>query len=536
MTLPLATSSQHLLDRIITIRVRRLPLAQVLDSIAHRADVEFSYNSRILPGDSPVTCSFVRVTVQKALDSLLGKHYTYIEQGRYVIILPYGTANAAEDKPPDAQAERIYTVTGVVLDSTTRRGIANASVYAKAQLQSALTDSQGYFKLRLKTRFDDQALTVSKEWYGDTDVVVHPGYDQSLTILIASVNPSLLAPATVNGVERSKFVRFFLSYRQRMQSLNLAHFFTSRQTQVSLLPWLGTHGSMSGQVTNVLSLNIIGGYGAGLNGVEMGGVFNIDKKNVRAVQLAGVMNLTGGEVHGVEAAGLLNRAVGSVKGVQLAGGGNMAMKNMSGVQVAGDFNLCRDTARGLQLSAFENRARVLKGVQIGLFNFADTSTGYSLGLVSIIKHGGVHRLTLSTSRVTGLTIEYIQGNQKLNSIFMIGYNPLPDEHNFSYGFGLGKALPFSPHWGMYGEITAQHLFTTDWKDFGSIYRARPLFTWRIARKISLFAGPSFTIYVAPSTLPASTNQVELPGAPYITAFRGGRTSAWIDGDVGISFF
>jgi hypothetical protein len=44
---------------------------------------------------------------------------------------------------------------------------------------------------------------------------------------------------------------------------------------------VGTHGKLSGQVTNNFSFNILGGYGAGVNGAEVGGLFNIDKKDVK---------------------------------------------------------------------------------------------------------------------------------------------------------------------------------------------------------------------------------------------------------------
>jgi hypothetical protein len=37
-------------------------------------------------------------------------------------------------------------------------------------------------------------------------------------------------------------------------------------------------------------MNVIGGYTAGVDGLEMGGVFNINQKDVRYFQMAGVFN------------------------------------------------------------------------------------------------------------------------------------------------------------------------------------------------------------------------------------------------------
>ena len=216
-----------------------MPLSQVLDSIARRGHFEFSYNSSIVPGDSLVTLVFRQVTVRAALDQLLGPGYVYAEQGKYLIIL--------RSAPAQAMTERTYLLTGYIIDDSTGQGVGDASVYVKEQLQSTLTDQQGYFRLRLRVRSALPVLSVSKAWYMDTDIIIHAGYDQVLSIPIVHVSGKSLSPVFVTsaGVERSWWGRRFLTYRQRVQSLNLAHFFTSSSAQVSLVPWVGTHGSIA---------------------------------------------------------------------------------------------------------------------------------------------------------------------------------------------------------------------------------------------------------------------------------------------------
>src|SRR3546814_16471504 len=93
------------------------------------------------------------------------------------------------------------------------------------------------------------------------------------------------------GVERTRLGRFFVSSGQRIQSLNLRGFFTESPVQVSLMPGLSTQGRMSAQVVNNFSVNLIGGYTAGLNGMEMAGVFNMNKKDVGPVKIAGGFNV-----------------------------------------------------------------------------------------------------------------------------------------------------------------------------------------------------------------------------------------------------
>src|SRR5580658_6737845 len=109
-----------------------------------------------------------------------------------------------------------------------------------------------------------------------------------------------------------------------------------RPVQLSLIPGWGTNGPLNARETNKLSINLIGGSSAGLDGVELGGVFNIDTKSVKGIQAAGVINLVGDSVRGAQLAGIANIAT-QVKGIQLAGVYNSAAK-VKGVQAAGVVN------------------------------------------------------------------------------------------------------------------------------------------------------------------------------------------------------
>jgi hypothetical protein len=73
---------------------------------------------------------------------------------------------------------------------------------------------------------------------------------------------------------------------------------------------------MSGQVINNFSLNIFGGYSGGVDGMELGGLFNIDKKDAQYFQAAGLFNMVGGNTNGVQLAGISNTVLKSVQGVQ----------------------------------------------------------------------------------------------------------------------------------------------------------------------------------------------------------------------------
>jgi hypothetical protein len=483
------------LNKPVSLNLRNMSLAQVLDSIASQGHFQFSYNSSILSEDSLVTILVGSVPVRGVLDILLGTGYIYIEQGNHLIILRPSTG-----QPP---IEHIYQISGYIFDAQTGEGLEDASVFVKTQLQATLTDKQGFFKLRLASKDPYPLITVSKAWYRDTTVFIYPGYDQQLRLNLTPVKPDELPPAylSYSSLEHTRWARILLSSKQRLQSLNLAHFFTHGNAQLSLFPFLGTNGRMTGQVVNKFSLNLIGGYTAGLNGFELATVFNLDKRDVRSVQVAGLLNVVGGK--------------------------------MSGVQIAGYQNICKDTVRGLQISGVFNNARFLKGVQIGLFNVADSSVGYSIGLVSIVRHGGINRLAVEMREVTGISLKYIQGNKNLNSLLLVGYNPWSIQKPISFGYGIGKSFRWRAPWGLYTQVTGEALYNSHFSKLGALYRFQPDVECSLSRKISFFAGPTFALFAATAHSPSGRIWPPAWAKDPLSGIWDGKKSFWVGFSTGI---
>ena len=122
---------------------------------------------------------------------------------------------------------------------------------------------------------------------------------------------------------------------------------------------------MSGQVVNNFSLNVFGGYTAGTNGMEIGGLFNIDKQEVKYFQAAGIFNVDGGKMKGFQVAGINNTVLDTSYGFQAAGISNLVKGKFAGFQVGGIYNHVADSVKGFQAAGIANFARrKLSGVQI----------------------------------------------------------------------------------------------------------------------------------------------------------------------------
>jgi hypothetical protein len=380
-------NAQSILNKTIpSLEVNRQRLDNVLEIISNKGNFYFSYNSNIINKDSLVSLSANDRTVKQILDGLFQDHYEFKESGNYIIIrrapikLKIVTSKAITE-------DKIFVVSGYVLDEQTGEQIHNASIYEKKLLVSALTNEEGYFKMRLKSKSKTAALSVSKEFYEDTTVVIEPRYNQQVTITIVPIETSVgmitispedyFVPDSLkvrvmkdssiteytyvkvdsSKVEKTSLARFLLSSKQKIQTINLKKFFTERPFQLSLTPGLSTQGKLSPQVINNFSLNVLGGYNGGINGMEIGGLFNIDKKNVRYFQAGGLFNIVGGYMKGMQVGGINNTVLDTVAGFQAAGVNNTVKGKFSGMQVGGVYNHVGDSVKGFQVAGVGNFAK-----------------------------------------------------------------------------------------------------------------------------------------------------------------------------------
>ncbi|TDW97418.1 hypothetical protein [Dinghuibacter silviterrae] len=322
--------------------------------------------------------------------------------------------------------------------------------------------------------------------------------------------------------------------------------------QVSVFPGISTHGRADRQTVNHISLNLAGGVERGLDGVELGGVFNIDLRSIRYVQAAGVFNYVGDSVRGVQAAGLANIAGGPVRGLQAAGLLNLARRPLKGLQaaglanadgdsvrgtqVAGLANLTRGTVHGAQVAGFYNQARHLKGVQIGIVNVADTSSGYSVGLVNIVHKNGFRQISVWEEDVTGISVGFKSGTSRLYGILLAGFDDWSTTKTYAAGAGIGTRWPLGRQWIFSGELIQQQVFSDSWKYLGEVVRGKPSLAFRLTPHASLSAGPTVNLYTASSNLPAGAHVSDIPGGGWPSRTWGKQTVVWVGAAVGLNFW
>lgn len=588
--LPLVSGAQSHLSKGVSVKAKQKSIEEVLDIIAGQGKFYFSYNSKVVPADSLVDIDVWNKTVAQALDIIFKPgRFEYKETPNHVII-----------QLPDAG--QYWYVSGYVIDGLTGERVRDVSVFDAGQLVASLTNDQGYFKLKLKDKMPSTTINVSKSLYTDTLINIKPGVDQEVKV---TINPRSISMDTVVISSKESFVegtwlgKVFLSSKLRMQSLNIGKFFVDMPVQGSIIPGLSSQGRMSAQVVNRFSFNMLGGYTAGVDGMEMAGVFNINKKDVRYLQVAGVFNITGGNAAGVQAsgvynqvmdsvdglqaagvvnivrgrvtglqgagvynlsvgkvtggqlagvvnttintldglqgAGVINSAIKNVTGAQLAGVVNLAIRDVNGFQAAGVVNACAGNMRGVQISGVVNYATRLRGAQIGLVNIADSSSGVGIGLFSFVLKG-YHKMSLSANEAFTYNVALKTGTHWLYNIYSAGATVHQGGNAYILGTGYGSELPISKRFSINPELTGHAIYLGNWSEVNSMVRFQLNLNVHLGRYVSLFAGPSYSAYWDNKQPKVEGYKTDILPTSYKRAVYGNNLSSWIGWNAGVTIF
>jgi len=346
--------------------------------------------------------------------------------------------------------------------------------------------------------------------------------------------------------------------------------YKERAFQFTFVSPIGTNGLECYKVTNKVSLNLLAGVSGGVNGFEAGTIANVVLKDVKGVQFAGFANVVLGDVHGAQfssyfnytgknlsgasLAGLGNVNMGELhgtqiayffnfnrkggSGLQLAGHSNMTLGNFKGAQIATAANIAIGNVEGAQISVGVNIAKKVKGIQLGLINIADTVDGASIGFINVIRKGK-HQLEFSGDELFYTNVSYRMGTSSFYNVFSTGYQPGSKNNLWHFGYGAGTSFKIKNKLSGDASATAHHVsangFTFETSELLRFYIG---VEYKIAKKISVAAGPTYNFYFSDALLSKfNSNQGDI--TPYhnfnSTTSNDFNVKGWIGGRIAIRF-
>ena len=283
-------------------------------------------------------------------------------------------------------------------------------MYEVRENNAVRTDGTGGFILEASGKRDPTPLVLACNGFRDTVVYVLRNGDPATFTLRPVERLDRMEVRCMNErcvtVEELGLARLLVPSDQMLQAANLGSGET-RNWQFSVIPSVGTNGDIAGAVVNRFSFNLFAGYAGGLDGFELGGLANLERRDVKGAQIAGLANLVGRDTRGVQVAGVMNHTLRSVEGAQVAGLVNTVWDTLSGAQVAGGINVVKGGMLGTQVAgvgnvttqdcdgaqvagAFNLTVKDVRKTQVaGAFNFGSNVSGAQVAGAFNLARGGV---------------------------------------------------------------------------------------------------------------------------------------------------
>jgi hypothetical protein len=544
--------AQNFLEKEILVEVKNQSTESTMFILEKLGDFNFSYDAMLLDPTKVVSIEGKRASLEEILDELFQGRFTYKVIGSHVIL---------QAKNKDGLNDTMWILSGLITDAE-GNPLENAIVYEVNRQASFITNPNGKYMLRLegeqtlginfscKGYQDTIAYVQAKQgknlnialhpWQAESIFKEHPGFSQSLRPKHKAINWAY----TEKELQDLAMVSLMVPKKSLYVSNNL-NVQEVRTFQVSFIPSWGTNRLTNGLVTNKYSLNIIAGYSANIDGVEIGAVANIIRQEMNGVQIGGAVNVVGQDVNGVQVAGAVNTNLGDMDGVQVAGAVNRVKGDINGIQIAGAVNSAavksadslslkgwngqisgginlhggerinlqiagaynqansvdgiqmsgavnyvKGTTNGIQIAGLYNHTYKLRGIQFGLINHADTiENGFPIGLVNIIKNG-YQKWEFTTDEAFYINAAYKTGGKNLYSFLKVGAGKY-----LNAAYGVGYTTNPNRKFSVNLDLSGSALFNTD-SDYdvfaGDIWRAQLGFNIKISDKMLITTGPSYS--------------------------------------------
>lgn len=309
----------------------------------------------------------------------------------------------------------------------------------------------------------------------------------------------------------------------------------THKAQVTFAYPIGSAGTSSIEYSNNFSFNILYGLNGGVNGVEIGSIFNYNKGVVKGFQLSGVANINTGYSNGFLLSGVSNFCMDSTSGLFISGVLNCSKQNGKGFQLS-TANIATNEFNGFQLGVF-NYAKKLKGVQLGIFNYlSDDEGAVPIGLFSIVRNGH-YELELTFGEVLYTAVNYKMGVEKFYTIYKTGYSTYKNSPVYSFGLGFGGNISISEKHKISIDLSAnQIVYNSNWdsEKLNFLNKADFNYKYNVSEKFSLLIGPSFNVYVTEEKVDGEYGTLNIPYTMYTNDGTSSKLFMWIGINAGLS--
>jgi TonB-dependent starch-binding outer membrane protein SusC len=139
-------SGQEVLDRKVTLDVKNKSIREVLTTIEEKAQVKFTYRSKLVKSGKKVTLNLTEAKISQVLDKLFESGIQYEVIGEQIVLLPPAMSGVFGMNDPLAPD---YTVSGVVTDPNSMP-IPGVNIIEKGTSNGTTTDAGGRYTISVE--------------------------------------------------------------------------------------------------------------------------------------------------------------------------------------------------------------------------------------------------------------------------------------------------------------------------------------------------------------------------------------------------
>ncbi|OUJ76058.1 DUF4974 domain-containing protein [Hymenobacter crusticola] len=507
------TKPSPVLERNVSVDFQKVPLESALRTLRQRYGVNLSYSNTALNLRQPVTLRLQNQPLRTVLDNLLrDTNVGYQLVGNQVVLHPAPTkpttitasaaGTTASTAPPTRTTEpRLGTEepTAASKPASQTPSAKSATVPGKEASKPAPrkpTSATTAPSASKSTASNNLPSRTSTPKSGATEPSSSDG--NGVTASTAPATAVLNQPAAPDSS-----AQLVSTPEEKTDSEEANRATITKPVQVSFFWPLGSNGFSSGRAVNKLSLNVLAGYQAGVDGFEAASLLNVDRYDVKGAQVAGVGNVVGKQLTGFQGAGVMNVLGGEANGWQAAGVLNLAKRAVHGGQAAGVFNATLGEVRGVQAAGVFNVARSVHGVQLaGVVNIADSVDGISIAPFNLVRHG-YHRLEITNSETWPVSASLKLGGSSAFYTFVTGaYDDFGNgPRRWALGYGIGTEAWSRKRLSLALDAVAMHVNEEQrgWTDELNLHNQVRLLLgfapFKAGGRLRIVAGPTASVLV-----------------------------------------
>lgn len=550
-------SWSQILGKTVTLNYRDAKVKDVLLGLESKYGVKFYYANNLIPLNTRVNVNVRNQPLSDALDKIFQETDISFVAVEDKIVLKKNPNKKKEQRLEKKKSSEVINSANNTTPVTASASIDPNNLYPAftlEEIQSTPVVNEETFALELKELEIDTTLNegqnyirqknkLTKRFMAKMDSLGKIGDEGSMQEL-----KEKFVKATQKLKEKIKRSSDSLKSRAPLfRDKNDTSKFIS-PVQFTFVHPLGTNGAAAENAINRSSFNLITGKAYALEGAEFGGIMNAERSYVKGAQFGGIVNMVGAEMNGAQfagitnltkgmangaqfagianingdsalgfqAAGITNVVKGSYVGAQLAGIANVNNGSSDGFQAAGITNVNQGPTRGakiagianisgeehngVQIAGILNKAKRVRGSQIGLINIADTVTGATVGLINIVKNG-YNKFEIYVAEGLYANVGFRFGTPRFHTLLTIGAQPSDnkDEFRLGYGAGFGMVFPMAEKHSFNLDVMANHInegYEAHTNTMNMLNQLKLHYEFKAKEHVRFFVGPTVNVMVS----------------------------------------